>query len=366
MEWGFEESMLLLVVLMAAGQWMSSKTRGMVSLQFTFGTACIALATAGILTPAVVQLSKLNEIGVMAFSVLMINTGASLSLREMNQKKRIMVSLAMLVMVSMMMSSVGRWFGWYTFEEQFAHIALYGNGAVAAIASNIMHRNASQIAYLPWLFFMAQSFLGIIAFKFSCGKVLSCDVQNESSCSPAPQAELKKIPLTYVFSLLFIGTLINKTVIVPWSPFHPSFTAIVVGLMLMKTRLLPKNPLDRTSSMEFLMMGLISLMALSLSSVEWSMMIEKLGIVLLLSINSMAALVLTAGLLSAKSKKTFYKNIMMLSSMYMGFPYLLMKYKKLAIQKNQPPMMAGEISDFCRFGYYVVPIVLVGLMSVLM
>jgi hypothetical protein len=365
MQVAFEESILLILIMMAVGQWLTERTRGVLSLQFVFGATCILLTALGILRPEIVKLSKLNEIGIIAFSILMINTGASLSIREMFQKKRIILEIIMLIGLSMLISSAGIIAGLFSIEEQIAHIALYGNGAVAAITSNVLHNSSSNIAFLPWIFFMIQSLIGSIFFRLSCRKVIQTPV-DETKLKPANiSQELKKMPMTYILALLFIGTLINKHLIAPFSPFHTSFSAIFVGLILLHINVLPSSPLDRTNTMEFLMMGLISLMAFSLSAVDPSLILGKSPLIILLSINSIMALILTAAILSRKSKDKFYRKLMMLSSVYIGFPYILISYKKATGKSNQPPILIGELNDYCRFGYYIIPVLITGVLSIL-
>ena len=79
--WGFEFSLTVVLGMIALSQVITVKSRGALSLQFALGALCLLGFGSGVLSPEVAVQSKMVEVGIIAYSVLLIHGGTLVDLR---------------------------------------------------------------------------------------------------------------------------------------------------------------------------------------------------------------------------------------------------------------------------------------------
>lgn len=271
------ESAFFIVVLMGMSSFVAFRTRGVFSLQLIFGILTMVAIAAGFLTDSIVIASNLNGIGILAFNILLIHTGTLIA--PLKSKREVMTLAVVMVVPTLvgLLFTIGLNL---PFDWLIAQLALSGNGAVAAIGSNMIMKDNPTLSHVPWLFFMIQSLIGWLLIKFAGHKNDLSRFESPPECN---QESSKRMYSPMVILAVLLGlALINKQLNIILAPIiliHPSITAMLIGYAAHKLKWLGKGPLNRADMMGLLMIGLISLMAKSFVNVPILSIIKALPMV---------------------------------------------------------------------------------------
>ncbi|MEG2018691.1 MAG: hypothetical protein RR128_09575, partial [Clostridium sp.] len=160
MEWPFEFSFRMFLIIAFLSYAIEIRSKSRLSLPFALGIICIIGFGTGLFPIEFIVESKMKEIGVIAFNMLIIHSGTMIDFKALKaQKKNIFIAVTGVVIMSVVIIwGVGPFIG-----KEFGAMSpgpLVGGGAAAAISSISMMRVDPGIAVFPWLIFMVQCFFG--------------------------------------------------------------------------------------------------------------------------------------------------------------------------------------------------------------
>lgn len=305
MEWSFELSLLFFLILSAASHITMIKSRWILSLPFVFGVLFILAYEFAFIPRDFISRTKLLDIGVIAYNVLIIHAGTMFSFKALwKMKKALLIILIGYGLITLTFLLLGApLFG--NPMSLIAIAAIPGGGATCAIASFTLLKNHPQLSFFPWLLFMFQGFFSIPLFSIL--------VKKEKSLlkSPEPTKTMEvNIPISkgsrykgtaYYLGILMLFSFLNKFL---FSGFMEStgialtLTALFFGIIIGELGLVDRGPLQKADCFGLLMLGLMSLMAETLAHVSLSSIIGMLVPVLVLFTIATSALILTGLLLS--------------------------------------------------------------------
>ncbi|WP_207645391.1 hypothetical protein [Fusibacter sp. 3D3] len=326
---------------MAISGVVSLKSRQVLSLQLVMGLILIIGFTMKWLPTEMVPMSKLVGIGVIAFNVLLIHTGTMIDLKLFINQKTLITFIGLSLLIKgiinlCVMSLLGL--------KSFALIGmgpLMGGGATAAIASNMLIKVNPEWSLFPWLVFMVQSLISVPFFIWS----LKRDVRQKKDSESLNQ--LLNQPLNqslgsksfiqadrgllnseyrstaYYLGLLMMLSLANQFVfggLTGKLGIHIGVTALLVGFIAQKIGVIEKNPLLKSDAMGLLMIGLMSLMAMTISMTNLSGLMALMYPLVILSVTSVGGTFLVVRLLHSKFNYSFEYSLMVLTSCYIGMP----------------------------------------------
>lgn len=358
MTWEFEFSLMVFLIIIFLSQAIAIKTKAKISLQFSLGVICIIGFASGIFPQDFIIKSKMIEVGIIAFNVLIVHSGTMLDVGKLkSQKSTIKLSLAA---VSAMVIIVG--FGLSPIiGKDLALLSpgpIVGSGATSAIASNTMLKINPNLSVFPWLLFMVQGFFGIPICAWAIKREtqrhlkahrssVSNDARQEGP-SPLDRSTMDKdenrenkekrderplcnrIPSRYKGTAYYLGILMMVSVFNRWLNLtllsglniHPSVTALLLGILLGHFGIIDRDPLSKSDSLGFLMLGLMALMANTLAFTPTFVVVRMMMPVVI--VFSVATIVLAA--VGIVFSKTFgfskYKGIAVTLSCMVGYPVI--------------------------------------------
>ncbi|MFA5514257.1 MAG: hypothetical protein WDA17_04985 [Sphaerochaetaceae bacterium] len=308
MSWTFELALLFFLALSAVSQFATVKSRGVFSLPFAFGVLFIAAYALNIIPKDFVGRTKLLDIGIIAYNVLIIHSGTFFSFKTaIKQKRAFLVVLANYLVLGVFFLTVGvKLFG--KPMAFFAFPSVLGGGATSAIASFATMKNYPHLSFFPWMFFMFQGFFGIPLFAYYVKKVYkqesNCPSEESEKQPQSPVLKQKNSPYkgaAYYLGILMAFSFLNKFLFSSLSQSSGitlTFTALIFGIILGETKLIERGPLYRADCFGLLMLGLMSLMAESLAHVPFLGIIKMLVPVLIFFAIATFLIVLVGLLLS--------------------------------------------------------------------
>lgn len=295
MNWTFETSLMTFLVVVALSQIISIKSKHRISIQFALGLIFVAGYAVGFFPKDMIEMSKMKDVGFIAFNVLIIHSGTMLDIDSLKQSKNVVAlsvcaSVFMLLMVGVgLQPIIGK-------EAAILSAApVIGGGATSAIASVSVMTLYPYLTALPWILFMIQGFFCIPALRHALKEEtelilvksrsetssLAMSTENQSDigsdgsrskglCKPA---QPQRIDQKYKHTAYYLGTLMVVSVLnqmmmtlVPESiKIHPALTALLLGGLLGHIGILDRSPLSSSDSFGFLMLGLMSLMCHTLA-----------------------------------------------------------------------------------------------------
>lgn len=285
MKWTFETSLTVFLILVALSQVIAVKSKHRISIQFTLGLFFIIGYALELFPANMIEMSKMKDVGFIAFNVLIIHSGTMLDLRALKRTKNI-VGLGFcsaLIMIAVVGLGLQPFLG--TPVAWISAAPMIGGGATSAIASVSIMKAYPYLSALPWILFMIQSFFCIPllnkalrneASQFASNAITGPSVSIELSRKEKRDRRSEKESIinreykhtAYYLATLMIVSVLNQFAIgfVPGEiPIHPAMTALILGCLLGHIGLLDRSPLSRSDSFGFLMLGLMSLMCHTLA-----------------------------------------------------------------------------------------------------
>jgi hypothetical protein len=277
--WSFEASLALFLVLAFAASSLSTLTRARLSLQFWLGALCLAGFASTMLPADLIERSRMREVGVIAFNVLVVHSGTMIDLGEIRRRWKaalLCLALALAAVAALglgLMPVLGR---------ELAAVSpgpALGGGAAAAIASNALTLLRPQLAAYPWIIFMLQCLFGWPLFAWALRMAL-----HRTGSQVAPRAVVPAGPVlsaaqpatgrallperyrttAWYLGSLMVVSLFNKwlySAVLSWTHVGSVVTALLLGTALRAVGVLERDPLSKSDSFGLLMLGLMALMA---------------------------------------------------------------------------------------------------------
>lgn len=302
MTWSFETSLLVFLALAAASQALAVATRSALSLPFALGALCVAGFALGLFPADLITKSKMREVGFIAFNVLVVHSGTLLDVGKFRANKGatltgLIAALALALVLGLGAVPLAGRAPLLGREATLLTIGpVIGGGAANAIASNLAARLAPGLVALPWLVFMAQGFFGLPLFVFALKKAAKemASAKLPTMAAPGldgpdgraqPDAGPDKrsahaytgrrrpicewVPERYRSTAYYLAALMLVAVINRWLygmvlrrlGLHPALSGLLLGALFARLGLLERDPLVKSGSFNFLMLGLMALMA---------------------------------------------------------------------------------------------------------
>ena len=277
MSWSFEASLAAFLGLAFAAHSLSTLTRSKLSLQFWLGALCLAGFASSILPVDLIERSRMREVGVIAFNVLVVHSGTMIDLGEIRRRWKVALFCLALVLPAVAVLGIGLG---PVLGRELAAVSpgpTLGGGAAAAIASNALSLSRPELAAYPWIIFMLQCLFGLPLFSWALRMALRRDGARPATDAPtgptsaaaAPGAARSLLPERYRTTAWYLGSLMlvalfNKwlySAILSWTHVGPVVTALLLGIALRAAGILERDPLGKSDSFGLLMLGLMALMA---------------------------------------------------------------------------------------------------------
>lgn len=380
MEWPFEFSFMVFLIIAFLSYAIEIRTKSRLSLPFALGIICIIGFGTGLFPKDFIVQSKMKEIGVIAFNMLVIHSGTMIDFKAIkSQKKNILIAVVGVVIMSAAViwgvgPIIGREFG------AMSPGPLVGGGAAAAISSISMMRVDPGIAVFPWLIFMVQCFFGIPLCSFLIKKesqlILDrCRKGNKNKVSENMQSAVTneekiklcdRIPAKYRTTAYYLGTLMIVSVFNRWLnvSFFMKFgininiTALIFGILMGSLGILERGPLIKSNTMSFLMLGLMALMADTLANTPLSVL-SSLIIPLIIVCTIGAVILILVGAIASKIYKfSLYRGIIITLNSMVGFPVNLQLVEetanKLATDNEEKQLLKETLNPILSAGSTVI------------
>lgn len=355
MTWSFETSLAAFLAISFASQAAATATRQRLSLQFCLGVLCIAGFATGLLPADIAEKSRMRDLGFIAFNVLMVHSGTLLDFGFIRRNRKgaliglsaVLASLAASFLCVMPLA--GRQVAAATAGP------LLGGGGAAAIAANALMGTMPRMSAWPWLLFMLQGFFGVPLFMYAASRAKSeepyigqkpghspaKDAVSSSSRMPGPLYE--RIPQRYKTTAYYLGLLMAAAVLnrwlyasfLSWTGVGSTTTALLLGTVLNELGLLDRDPLGSSGAMGFLMLGLMSLMALVLARTPLMSIISMLPVALAAFFSFTALLAATGAVLGRMSGIGAWAGIAIAAGCMVGNPFVGMMFRESKSKAGQ-------------------------------
>lgn len=380
MEWSFEFSFMMFLIIVFLSYAIEIRTKSRLSLPFALGIICIIGFGTGLFPKNFIVQSKMKEIGVIAFNMLVIHSGTMIDFKAIkSQKKNILIAVGGVVI----MSAVVIWGVGPIIGREFAAMSpgpLVGGGAAAAISSISMLRVDPGIAVFPWLIFMAQCFFCVPFCSFLIKKESQLILDGyrkgsknkvsgniQSAVTNEEQIKLcDRIPAKYKTTAYYLGTLMIVSVFNRWLSvsffmefgININITALIFGILMGSLGILERGPLIKSNTMSFLMLGLMALMVDTLASTSLSVL-SSLIIPLIIVCTIGAVILILVGVTTSKiCKFSLYKGIIITLNSMVGFPVNLQLVEetanKLATDNEEKQLLKGTLNPILSAGSTVI------------
>ncbi len=341
--WTFEFSLMMFLIIIFISNAISVISRGKISIQFALGIISIVGFYFGWLQQDFIELSKMKDVGFIAFNVLIIHSGTMIDLKRLKKNPNIIkVSLFGLAFVTLV---VGLGLSPIVGKNLAFSIPgpMMGGGATAAITSVMLLDIDTRISVFPWLIFMVQAFVSVPLVSWALKKEVSHRV-----ILPEPRIRIEertsgrklydiwprgfKNPAYYI-GILMIAAVFNKWLnisVLANINLHMSVTGIVIGFLLGHLGIVERGPLNKSDSMGLLMLGLMSLLVLTISQTPTVGIVYLIMPLILAVILSSVCLIIVSVIASKYYKMSIYKTIATTFSCMIGFPMNIVIVKEIA------------------------------------
>lgn len=377
MEWPFEFSFMVFLIIAFLSYAIEIKTKSRLSLPFALGIICIVGFGTGLFPTSFIVQSKMKEIGVIAFNMLIIHSGTMIDFKALKtQKKNIFIAVASVIIMSIVVilgagAIIGKEFG------AMAPGPLVGGGAAAAISFISMMGVDPGIAVFPWLIFMVQCFFGIplcsYLIKKESGIILEGYRKNgkgkNMQSAVASESKIRlcdRIPARYKTTAYYLGTLMIVSVFNRWLNvsflmkfgININITALIFGILLGNLGILESGPLIKSNTMSFLMLGLMALMADTLANTPLSVLRSLVTPLIVVCVIGLFVLIIVGVVASKIYKFSIYRGIMITVNSMVGFPVNLQlveeSAKKLGKNEEERMIIKGCLNPILSSGSTVI------------
>lgn len=356
MEWPFEFSFMAFLIIAFLSYAIDIKSKSRLSLPFALGIICIIGFGTGLFPKEFIVQSKMKEIGIIAFNMLIINSGTMIDFKALkSQRRNILIAVTgVLIMSAVIIWGLGPIMG-----KEIGAMSpgpIVGGGAAAAISSISMMRVNPGIAVYPWLIFMVQCFFGIPLCAYFIkkeskvildnyrkgGKKKSSHNMQSAATSDAIIEDKKRlcdrIPEKYKTTAYYLGTLMIVSFFNRWLSvsflmqfgININITALIFGILLGSMGILERGPLIKSNTMGFLMLGLMALMGDTLAHTELSVLVSLIVPLLVVLLVATAVLILVGMAASKIYKFSIYRGIILTLNSMVGFPVNLQLVEEAA------------------------------------
>jgi|LGOV01.1.fsa_nt_gb hypothetical protein len=341
--WTFEFSLMMFLIIIFISNAISVISKGKISIQFALGIISIMGFYFGWLQQDFIELSKMKDVGFIAFNVLIIHSGTMIDLKRLKKNPNVIkISLFGLAVVTLV---VGLGLSPIVGKNLAFSIPgpMMGGGATAAITSVMLLDIDTRISVFPWLIFMVQSFVSVPLVAWALKKEVSHRV-----ILPEPRIRVEertsgrklydvwprgfKNPAYYI-GILMIAAVFNKWLnisVLANINLHMSVTGIVIGFLLGHFGIVERGPLNKSDSMGLLMLGLMSLLVLTISKTPTVGIVYLIMPLILAVILSSVCLIIVSLIASKYYKMSIYKTIATTFSCMIGFPMNIVVVKGIA------------------------------------
>lgn len=391
MSWSFETSLLVFLVVIFLSQAVATFSRGRLSLPLMLGLICIAGFGCGLFPVDFIVKSKMKDVGFIAFNVLVVHSGTTLNLGRLRSEwKPVTLSVIVILILSLILVvGLGPLIG-----RQMAVLALgpvVGGGAACAIASNAVVARAPLLVPFPWMIFMVQGIFCVPLFAWAVrkealrlaanpgrisapeqGRPIQSEIttaQSGSTQALLPSARIKlyeRVPQRYRTTSFYLCTLMAVSVFNRWLNIallrglgiSPVITALLFGIILGHLGLMERDPLSKSDSMGFLMLGLMALMANSFAQVPLPSIVAMAGPALLVAAVGTAVLTVAGTLVGRIFAYSRFRSISLTLNCMVGFPFGMMIAKQvlssIAKDEKQRAIMESEFIPALEAGSILV------------
>jgi hypothetical protein len=355
MSWSFEFSLATFLIIIIISQAISIKTRSRISLQFILGVICIFGSAAGLFPIDFIEKAKMKDIGMIMYNMLIISSGTTLDFKRLKiQWKAIALCCIGVIVVTL---AVG--LGLSSFIGKDLAIVspgpVVGGGAASAIASNSLSRLQSGLAAYPWLLFMVQGFFGLPLFAWAVRKEahnilkkfgtenIEHNNSSEIKSFQTPKVSYKRIPRKYKTAAYYLGSLMIVSVFNRWlydaflvkTGIGINVTALLLGIFLGQLHIMERDPLQKSGSMEFLMLGLMALMGDVILKTPLKVILSLIPAVIIVFSVSSIVLIIIGTITARVFKFSIYKGISIALSSLVGFPLVVGIVKESVLKVTQ-------------------------------
>lgn len=329
-------AILVILIAFAAGDFVSYKTKATFSMLFTTAVIFLLAFWAG-LPSTIFTDSGLLTIGMLTMSLLLVNMGTLISLKELAQQwKTVLIALSAVVGIGIFVYLLGS----PLFGKEMAAAAappISGGVVAALIVSEAAKAKAlDSIAVFATLLLVTQTFFGTPVASFCLKKEARRVLANkdnatvtekEAAVTEEPKKklipELKKelrtnsLLLTKVTLIAFIST---KVAALTNGAVNALIVCLVFGVIAREIGFLEKDPMTMANSQGFVMIALLTVIFNNLSSATPEMLLSLIGPI----IGCLALGVIGFSAFSAVAGKFLGENLFMSiaigSSALFGFP----------------------------------------------
>lgn len=342
--WAFDKSFLVFLAIAFISLTIATKIKSIIPMPFIYGLIFAVGFATGVLPTDMLLSANMIAVGTIAFNVLVIHSGTMINLPLIKAKKQ--EALICVIAAAVMVLVVG--FGLSPIlGKGLAFLApgsVIGGGASCAIASRWVLDKNPQISVFPWLIFMFQGLFSVPVVTWALKKEGKCLLQKFRSedCSHIPSGAgnpygkgpngkktfCQRIPEKYKNPAYYLGIIMLVTVInnllqntlLSGLQINPNITALLFGFLLGGVGLMDRAPLFKSDSYGLLLLGLMGLMANTISKCPWQGLAAFVPALLLVFVVSTAVLIL-CGILGAKYFHfSPYRGIALTMNCMMGFP----------------------------------------------
>jgi hypothetical protein len=279
MEWSFELSLTIFLIISAISMAVTVATKSKLSLPFVFGVLIIAGFALNIFPKDFAIKTKLLEVGTIAFNVLIIHSGTMFDFSKIKKNKNafILAITSVLIMTAVIVFGLGPIFGFKL--ALLAPASMLGTGATNAIASIGVLKTMPQLSAFPWLIFMFQGFFGLPIYAVMLKKIKASGGTSLIKETHKPEnikiAFHEKIPDKFKSTGYYLGILMVLSLLNRWlynwaladTGISINLTALIIGIVIGQLGLIERAPLKKSDSFGLLMLGLMCLMAQSFANI---------------------------------------------------------------------------------------------------
>lgn len=305
MEWGLEISLMAFFVIACLSEVAVAASGRRVTLPFALGLICMAGFSTALFPTSFVEKSGLLAVGTIAFNVFVINAGTLVDFREIKRQKRDAIFCFTAVAVMALVTGLALQPLMGRNLAVMVPGAVIGNGAANAIAQVTIgqFKGKPELAVFPWLIFMLQGLVSIPIFlalaraefrtvraaglpsgapPVSASAETSATAKTFAPIEAPPRRTLSSITppawktTAYTLSLLMILSVVNRLIygaFLSKTGISLNITALLLGVIAGQLGIFDQNPLRSADCFGLLMLGLMALMANTLSKTPLSALI---------------------------------------------------------------------------------------------
>jgi len=360
MSWSFETSLLVFLVIIFLSQAIATLTQARLSLPLMLGIICIIGFGSGFFPADFLVKSKMKDVGFIAFNVLMVHSGTTLDMERLKSAWKPVVFSAIVVLLLTLCIAVGLK---PVLGRQLAMLApgpVIGGGAACALASNFLIGRDIMLSPFPWMIFMAQGLFSVPVFAWAVKQECRRQIQNGTHAIAPFEAEADsagiilprkklcdRIPQRYRTTSFYLSSLMAVSVFNRWlhaiflhgSGINPAVTALLFGMLFGQLGWIERDPLSKSDSMGFLMLGLMALMANSFAQVPLYAILKLVVPTLFVVAFGTLVLVLVGLIVGGVIHNSTFKSLALALSCMVGFPFSGIIAKRIVASalKNERP-----------------------------